>query len=507
MISRNIQYFLTFYLLLGILHKGFCGKIQDDPNSTNDYLSDDYVYDDEDDISKPNSNEQVSINPLLPTMDPPYFVHDEMNSHANPGEDVLLNCDVRNFQINNVILWYKENISISNGQFVTRNRIESYKNNTIRIKNVQIEDAGNYYCQLLPQNKSLHITLSVGGRLSILCDGRDVTERSVILREGDTHVFECKIYTSQSTNVKWSFNGQRAENVVTEINGTKLTIDGISAEHAGIYQCLGDDGTSEPPNGMVTVDVQYSPKLSTHRRYVNTQKNSKAELYCDFKANPISISKWLRNEKVLGYSEKYMVKNVVLNGHNRTILTIADTTSDDLGEYFCHVENSVGFDKLKIRLIFEPELPQFEDIKIDGRKVRMQWLVRSVQPLSEAVLSYQIEGSYTWSTVSVIHTQRHGENTDMWKITHEMELIPGNWHARMKAKNTVGWSEFSAAHNFKIKHDNEEIKDVESLPPDEIVKSAGIGLGNKNNSGVSVKINKNIIAAVLLVLIVIWEKC
>ncbi|XP_054089799.1 uncharacterized protein LOC105215939 isoform X2 [Zeugodacus cucurbitae] len=35
-----------------------------------------------------------------------------------------------------------------------------------------------------------------------------------------------------------------------------------------------------------------------------------------------------------------------------------------------------------------------------------------------------------------------------------MELTPGRWHVRMRAKNTVGWSAFSAQHDFVI-NDNE----------------------------------------------------
>lgn len=42
-----------------------------------------------------------------------------------------------------------------------------------------------------------------------------------------------------------------------------------------------------------------------------------------------------------------------------------------------------------------------------------------------------------------------------------MELTPGSWHVRMRAKNTVGWSAFSAQHDFVIK-ENEDESDVDA---------------------------------------------
>lgn len=51
----------------------------------------------------------------------------------------------------------------------------------------------------------------------------------------------------------------------------------------------------------------------------------------------------------------------------------------------------------------------------------------------------------------MIQTQRHDKDTGIWKITHQIELTHGLWHARVKAKNTEGWSNFSPDHDFEIK--------------------------------------------------------
>lgn len=42
--------------------------------------------------------------------------------------------------------------------------------------------------------------------------------------------------------------------------------------------------------------------------------------------------------------------------------------------------------------MLEPEKGQLENVIIDGKKVTLNWLVRSLQPLSEAVLDYKMSG-------------------------------------------------------------------------------------------------------------------
>lgn len=52
--------------------------------------------------------------------------------------------------------------------------------------------------------------------------------------------------------------------------------------------------------------------------------------------------------------------------------------------------------------MLEPEKGQLENVIIDGRKVTLHWLVRSLQPLSEAVLDYKMSG-VSYSKFVYIH--------------------------------------------------------------------------------------------------------
>lgn len=472
---ENFKFTIVFTVcvIVGFLNVAHCNPSLMDEKNTDYAEDDDYNYDETDE----NKSGGMPIETNEINIDPPYFEISELNIKANYGENIVLNCDVRNFQLKNAVMWYRNKNLIVNGQTSLDKRIEVFKNNSIRINNVQETEADDYYCTVLPENVTLHITLAVGGKLSIYSDGRDVTEKTVTVNQGESHTFECKVFSNENTIIKWSLNGERAENLGIDLKDGKLKIDYFDADRAGVFQCLGDDGSKHPLHGSVTINVHYAPKVSTHRHHVNTEEGGRAELYCDYKAVPISVAQWKRNGQYIDFfSDKYTVKNSVHKEKNRTILVVKDVTPKDLGEYECEIKNAIGANENKIHLIFEPENPQFEDMIIDGRKVTLYWLVKSVQPLSEAVMDYKIDGTYTWSSESIISTSKHPENTGVWKLKHEIELVPGFWHARVKTKNTIGWSKFSAEHSFKIDESSEE-DDIDNSIPQDMVMAAGVGSG------------------------------
>lgn len=84
--------------------------------------------------------------------------------------------------------------------------METLKNNSILLKNVQPEDAGNYYCEVYPEKIRLQVKLEINKILTILCDGRDVMDRTVVFRQGESHICECKSRGSDEANIKWSLN-------------------------------------------------------------------------------------------------------------------------------------------------------------------------------------------------------------------------------------------------------------------------------------------------------------
>ncbi|EDW92125.1 protein turtle homolog A [Drosophila yakuba] len=466
--AKDSTRLLLISLLIGQLYVSCAGSPVDTEVKDTNYQDDEYDYggfDDEIiDVTKGHAEEQA----------PPYFEEMDLRIEAKPGDDVILNCDARNFQLSNAVVWYKSRTIIANGQNAIGQRVECMMNNSLLLKDVTPEDSDDYYCEILPQMVRQHTALRVGARLSILCDDRDITDRSQTFRQGDHHKLECRTYLPGNATIKWSFNDLNGQPATVDHQNGVIILDNVDEKNAGDYQCLADDGSRHPPHGTVHIDVQYSPIVSTHRHNVNTEKGATAELYCNYRAKPIGRSYFIKDGKTLQLSDKYSLKDSVHNGHNRTTLLVREVTDSDLGEYLCQVENAIGSNEVKVHVSYNPETPQFEDMTAEGNKVTLHWLVRSHQPLSEAMLDYQLTGSYTWSTVLVLETHRHNNTENIWKITHQLELSRGVWHARVKTKNTQGWSHFSNDYVFEIPEGFDVEKDEEvELPPDEIVR-AGI---------------------------------
>ncbi|KAL5291626.1 hypothetical protein ACFFRR_010809, partial [Megaselia abdita] len=152
--------------------------------------------------------------------------------------------------------------------------------------------------------------------------------------------------------------------------------------------------------------------------------------------------------------------------------------------------NSYGEDKANMVLSYNPEKPQFERMSMNGRTVTLHWLVRSTQPLTEAIMNYKIDKTYKWSTDSILNTKKHPDNDGYWKLAHTIELTEGLWHAQVKTKNSHGWSHFSVDHSFVVADfTEEEQENVDETNPGQNVNIAGFVPKNKNNGGSSLNLS------------------
>lgn len=115
-------------------------------------------------------------------------------------------CVITSDIANNVVIWYKDRTAIVSGQYSMSDRYESMKNNSIILHNAQPADGGNYFCTVLPQNVTLNVVLIVEKELTIRCDGRNVLDRSIVYRQGESHSCECKTQGTAASNIKWYLN-------------------------------------------------------------------------------------------------------------------------------------------------------------------------------------------------------------------------------------------------------------------------------------------------------------
>lgn len=176
------------------------------------------------------------------------------------------------FAATNVFMWYKNSaknmlyIHNSKGNSNDRTSLNA-SDHTLIIKNVQPEDEGNYVCRVMPNKIEMTAKLIVipvnGGALEkpsahiYASDGRDISDRSITLRQGERVEISCK-GRPETTDIKWFCGGIRvASNDNLQIDGKRLIITNATRDQNRLYSCLieGADGNNVGSTS-VTINVQ-----------------------------------------------------------------------------------------------------------------------------------------------------------------------------------------------------------------------------------------------------------
>lgn len=127
---------------------------------------------------------------------------------------------------------------------------------------------------------------------------------------------------------------------------------------------------------------------------------------------------WLKNKEVLRLMnlDKYSTANETKDDHHESsVLVIKNVERNDLGDYECEVQNSIGKGHVKIHLGYEPEPPKFEKLETVGDTITTHWVIRSLQPLNEVMLNYQKSGDRNWLSEKPVHSEKAKEHSGVWR--------------------------------------------------------------------------------------------
>lgn len=143
-----------------------------------------------------------------------------------------------------------------------------------------------------------------------------------------------------------------------------------------------------------------TPRVTAHRSVINTKEGDNAELYCDFETSTESRVIWSKDKQQLpigGTHESRPKYSVIYTqpktpNKNTSILVVSHVKSKDLGAYECKVQNDIGAENVSIDLTYVPEPPQLHKAEKEGRDIVItHWHIRSLQPLTEVMLNYQLK--------------------------------------------------------------------------------------------------------------------
>lgn len=173
---------------------------------------------------------------------------------------------------NHVVMWYNyTNLLFQKETKLSKDpRISLDDNYSLHIKNVQVYDTHTYLCRVFPEKITHTIDLRVYGPLThtaIVANERDVSGQKLMYDvrhpsqefNGEVLRLECRASGGNPAGrVTWSHKGEKLAQGKTHhihVYNTTLEIRHITRKHAGMYQCLADNGFGKPVHAHVELIV------------------------------------------------------------------------------------------------------------------------------------------------------------------------------------------------------------------------------------------------------------
>uniref|UniRef100_A0A0B7AWF7 Ig-like domain-containing protein n=1 Tax=Arion vulgaris TaxID=1028688 RepID=A0A0B7AWF7_9EUPU len=288
--------------------------------------------------------------------------------------DAVLTCVVKDLGTRR-IMWNKLSdpypISVGKTRFNPRKnyKIDATDNRSVlTIKNIKLEDAGEYQCRVTGQVYQAEIlTLNIQGVTDNTYLLKSETEILAVI--GSTAVLPCQVQNIQNNLVLWKnskndvltlgrkkYNGDNRL-AIQHITSTEwsLRIKNIRESDFGLYTCM----INSQPILTRTVQLknslpaQLAPLLihdNSFRKRVDAVSGETVSLTCNFKASPPAKVSWYRRKTENGKT----IKQELGKGNTFTIRSVI---SEQSGLYFCVGDNGLkpaGRGKIQLNILAPP---------------------------------------------------------------------------------------------------------------------------------------------------------
>ncbi|XP_065918151.1 carcinoembryonic antigen-related cell adhesion molecule 5-like isoform X3 [Dysidea avara] len=246
------------------------------------------------------------------------------------GQHVTLTCNVHG--VDNLTYYW-----IIEGQ---QNVIPETNNNMLNIRNVSVNDTGEYICVVIDGDSSVNsqpvrVTILALPVFSINPDDNG----PITIAEGSDVTLRCEATGEGALNYQWRRLSGSLPDDVQGSNTTNLTIPILNVTDSGQYYCVVDNGGTGVPSSRVYITVKKPPMIviSPHNQaFTIITGAEKVVLTCEVGGDDIINGSWERvNEGQLEHSNFIQDQNIVQ-------LTIYEAHPSDSGEYFCVVHSQWG---------------------------------------------------------------------------------------------------------------------------------------------------------------------
>lgn len=463
---------LTYFGLISFTVCNVIGVPVADNTDYNNQYSDDQAYDYNYDENYPENDENENVE-----MHDPVISTKPKKIAVQEGTTINLPCHVDRMA-GNIILWYKDAVSsqiavgnsIVNGdERATVTSVDKGKDagkdegSVLLIGVATPADEGTYVCQIMSNKEkktevSHEVTIVSPPSVEISSpgDGQVVPMSAkdiLTAKKGDDVTLTCEGKGSPTPTITWTrLGGKKMPDGSKSRNKPQIMYTSVTRKHEGTYKCTAKNELGHEASKSIKVVIEYEPEIEVEEVFIHSQTGDSVELVCNVHAVPKPTVVWRKNNDIIN-AEDHANIEIKHNGGHKHTLSIEKVEKENYGAYFCEAKNILGEGKKKLEISGNAKPAKFltEPAGKEEESFNLEWSAMSFNPITEFMLEYRTGEEGAWTEVKISPDDNKHPYHKSGK--HYFKNLQGatNYQARVKSKNSEGWSKYSDIFAFATK--------------------------------------------------------
>lgn len=318
------------------------------------------------------------------------------------------------------------------------------------IKQVTVYDTGPYTCEVEADREEQilvqHFLQALEAPL-IPASG----PASVTVRAGTTVSLACRPTGHPQPTIAWTKLGESARTGPLA-SSPVLTIEAAQRPDEGVYQCAADNGVGSPVTRKIVLRVLYPPEVNAVRTPVHASVGWGVNISCDVWSDPPAELTWLKGGKQLDPHTLY--QQMTVSGAVRHSLSLVPQQKEDITNFSCLASNKMGKGGANVLLtgLPSPPLVSSGELSASRSSYLLAWRTDSFTDILQYNVLYRKlpMGAivYAWDSADItgdsLQQVRDATGQTVLQQYQVDQLSPDSaFVAKIKARNAVGWSDFS----------------------------------------------------------------
>ncbi|XP_037551584.1 neuronal cell adhesion molecule a [Nematolebias whitei] len=248
------------------------------------------------------------------------------------GETLELECIAEGLPTPDVF-WQKEEGELPS----SRTSFQNFKK-TLKISNVEENDAGDYRCTATNKLGSAHHTIKVYVKAAPFWVS---APRNLILAPNETGILTCRVNGEPKPDIHWFVNGIPLENAPMdhrrEVDDDTVTLSNVKTGTSSVYQCNASNEFGYlMANAFVSVLAEPPRVLTPPNQVYRVITNNPALLDCFSFGSPLPSITWFKDFQIsIKNGDPYVI-------HKNGTLEINVAQPQHSGNYTCIATNNLG---------------------------------------------------------------------------------------------------------------------------------------------------------------------